>query len=70
MVSGIVVAAPRSGDISWFERRSCRSKVRYATRRDARSAARQFGRRVRDHLRAYGCDFCAGWHVGHPMGAR
>ena len=69
MVSGIVVAS-RSVGISWFEHRSCRSKRRYSTRRDARSAARQFGRHVRERLHAYACDFCAGWHVGHPMGGR
>ena len=70
MVSGIVVVARRSGDIPWFEHRSCRSKIRHESRLEARAAARDTARRGGGRILPYHCGFCDGWHVGHPIRRR
>jgi hypothetical protein len=71
MVAGVVVVSPgRASGITWFEHRSCRSKVAHATRKEARTAARAVERRHGGRLEPYHCGFCDGWHVGHPMARR
>ncbi len=44
--------------------RSCTSKIPYASRREARSRVRH-GRHQDGTLRAYHCQFCGAWHLGH-----
>lgn len=49
-------------------KRSCTNKVRFTTRKDARSAKRQmqgrgYGRE--GHITPYECDYCGFWHLGH-----
>jgi hypothetical protein len=46
-----------------FER-SCASKARYGSRRDARSRVRN-SRNQDGTLKPYHCQFCDGWHLGH-----
>lgn len=48
---------------SGFER-SCLSKARFDSRREARSLARH-GRHSNGQLDAYHCPNCKGWHLGH-----
>ena len=47
-----------------FEERACLSKVRYASRREARTLSRH-GRRQDGTLEPYRCRFCGEWHLGH-----
>jgi hypothetical protein len=47
-----------------FEERACLSKVRYSSRREARSLVRH-GRRQDGTLEPYRCQFCGEWHLGH-----
>ena len=71
MVAGVVVVhAGISRAATWFEVRSCRSKVRLDSRKGARSAARDIVRREGGTVLPYHCRFCDGWHVGHPMARR
>ena len=44
--------------------RSCMSKARFESRREARSLARN-GRRSNGQLDAYHCQNCSYWHLGH-----
>jgi len=69
MVTGVVsVSTGRVGTVSWFEHRSCRSKVPHGSRRVARAVAKDMmDRRGGGRLDAYRCRFCDAWHVGHPM---
>ena len=46
-----------------FER-SCLSKARFDSRREARSMVRN-GRRSNGQLEAYHCSNCDAWHLGH-----
>ena len=71
MVAGVVsVSSGRASTVSWFEHRSCRSKVAYASRREGRVAAHALERAHGGRLLVYHCGFCDGWHVGHPMAKR
>jgi hypothetical protein len=69
MVSGVVVVA-HSQAPTWFEQRSCRCKIRFGSRGEARGAARAMVRHGGGTLLPYHCRFCDGWHVGHPMTSR
>jgi hypothetical protein len=69
MVSGVVVVTPSRAP-TWFEQRSCRSKVRLDSRAEARDAAQAVVRRSGGTVLPYHCRFCDGWHVGHPMARR
>ncbi|HEU5086563.1 MAG TPA: hypothetical protein VFT99_03925 [Roseiflexaceae bacterium] len=44
--------------------RQCTGKHRYATRKQARSVARSWGKLV------YRCKLCDGWHLKTPEGER
>ena len=68
MVAGIVVvSAPLQRAPTWFEQRSCRCKVTFESRWEARAAARNMVQRAGGTIRPYHCEFCQGWHVGHRM---
>jgi hypothetical protein len=69
MVEGVVVVAPSQAP-TWFEQRSCRCKVRWGSRGEARDAAQAVVRRSGGTVMPYHCRFCDGWHVGHPMARR
>ena len=69
MVEGVVVVAPNRAP-TWFEQRSCRCKVRLASRAEARDAAQAVVRRSGGTVMPYHCRFCDGWHIGHPMTGR
>jgi hypothetical protein len=45
--------------------RACSSKVGFAGRREARTAAHH-GRHAHGTLKPYSCRFCGAWHLGHP----
>ncbi len=45
------------------EARSCDGKRRYVTRKGAKSRAHRVSKLT--GLRAYKCDFCEFWHLGH-----
>ena len=67
MVEGVVVAfAVPHRATTWFEQRSCRGKVGFTSRGEARGAARGLVRRGGGTVMPYHCRFCDGWHVGHP----
>lgn len=47
---------------------SCTGKVRYASRKAAKTALRRLrgqGGARDDHVHAYRCDWCDFWHLGH-----
>ena len=67
MVEGVVVSSALYRAPTWFEQRSCRSKVRFGSRWEARAAARDLVRRSGGTIKPYHCGFCDGWHAGHPM---
>lgn len=48
---------------------ACPLKVRF-TRSTARRRARWLRRQGRGyrHMIAYRCEYCRGWHIGHPIG--
>lgn len=48
--------------------KSCRSKIKYASREAAEQAITQ-GRLVLDRLDVYACRYCDGWHIGHDSRA-
>lgn len=50
----------------WLLSRGCVRKRRFDTRADARTAAR-ISRRLSGHgtIKAYYCEWCDGWHIGH-----
>lgn len=47
-----------------LRRQRCDAKRRYDSRDDAARAAAGTG----NGCEPYGCAFCGGWHVGHPIG--
>lgn len=51
-----------------IRRRSCSSKVRHESAQDAQRAIgfshHKFG--YQGFMTAYPCQFCGGWHIGHP----
>lgn len=50
-----------------IRRRACEGKRRYPTRQAAKGSIYWFNRDVyRGHMEAYKCQFCAGFHIGHP----
>ena len=51
-----------------LRRRACGSKRRYLTERDARAAISSLRHHTgqADLLTTYRCDFCNGFHFGHP----
>ena len=53
------------GDAEWFRWRSCSSKVRYLTRREASKIAKRIPKKRGLRARAYACSFCVFFHVGH-----
>jgi hypothetical protein len=44
--------------------RSCTSKARFLSRREAQAVARH-GRHSTGQLAAYHCRYCQHWHLGH-----
>jgi hypothetical protein len=54
----------------WLRWRSCLSKLRYPTRLDAANAARTVPKRRGLRARAYRCEWCDFWHVGHASKGR
>jgi hypothetical protein len=52
--------------------RKCAGKVRHADRRAALAALWRLVARgaCRRWLNVYGCEHCAGWHLGHRTGRR
>jgi hypothetical protein len=50
-------------DIPLLER-SCYSKARFDSRREANALARH-GHRSDSQLKPYHCDNCSSWHLGH-----
>lgn len=55
-------------DNVYLKSRSCTSKRRYIEKRLAKRAARIMHKKSGETLRAYKCDFCDVYHVGHPKG--
>lgn len=51
-----------------LRRRSCERKVRYKSKKDAKRAIYRTNKRKgwAGHVQAYMCQFCGGWHFGHP----
>ena len=45
--------------------RGCLSKAVFSSRREARSVANHF-RHGDGQVKPYACDYCGGWHLGHP----
>jgi len=43
---------------------------RRLSEREARSEARRVSVSIREEVRAYRCDFCSFWHVGHAVARR
>lgn len=70
MVEGVVVASALYRAPTWFEQRSCRGKVRFGSRWEARAAARELVRRNGGSIEPYHCQFCDGWHAGHKPARR
>lgn len=52
-----------------IRRKQCEGKVRHASRDAAITAVRQMARRRDVYLVPYRCQFCKGWHIGHPNSA-
>lgn len=50
------------------EQVACTGKTRFLTRRAAKRRANQIRRNGGDAMRAYPCDFCPAWHLGHQPG--
>ncbi len=48
-----------------FER-SCKGKVKYREE-SANRAVEAFKKRRNQIMEAYECEYCDGWHIGHPM---
>lgn len=53
-------------DPAMFHTPTCRRKIRYGKRTTARDAAARTSKRIGQPVVAYKCDFCGGYHVGHP----
>jgi len=53
------------GEIPWAEWRSCLSKPRYPTPKDAKAIAKRHHKHHPDRgrLRPYRCQFCGEWHL-------
>ncbi len=51
----------------WFLWRSCLSKRRYRTDHAARTVAAQINRQQPDKVHSYFCEYCHGFHTGHPI---
>jgi len=49
-----------------IRRKVCKQKKYYRTRYAALEAVRLYRQRFGQHLNAYRCCFCGGWHLGHP----
>jgi hypothetical protein len=49
-----------------LRRNACDDKVRHLTMTDANAAAYFTRKKFNSFVRAYGCKFCGGFHVGHP----
>ena len=49
--------------------RSCRSKLAYLTKADAKRVVRLMGARHREAFHLYACEACRYWHVGHLLPA-
>jgi len=48
-----------------LRRKSCEGKSRY-NKKDADIVAWKDRNRTGHWIRSYKCNFCKGWHVGHP----
>lgn len=46
-------------------RKACDGKKRYESRDHALADAMNLQNKEHWHMRAYHCQFCGGWHVGH-----
>ena len=49
-----------------FEHRSCRIKRRYGSHAEARAYALLSRQHTGETILPYACQFCGGWHIGHP----
>jgi hypothetical protein len=49
------------------EQRSCRAKRVFLTRADARRIERVMSRRYGEAFRAYACQWCGQYHLGHTV---
>lgn len=47
-------------------RKACTGKVRFATKDEAGRQAINASRAYRQKLGSYHCQFCGGYHIGHP----
>ncbi len=54
-----------------YRQTSCVVKIRYALATEAAAAMRHMqrrkGKRRADKCEVYSCEFCGGFHFGHPM---
>lgn len=53
--------------------RSCQHKIRHDSKAAALNARKAWRRRCNyrsGHLNVYHCEFCDGWHLGHPQKRR
>jgi len=55
-----------------IRRNSCLGKHRYASAKEARAAIHGLHQRkgFQGYMHAYYCDFCGGFHFGHPPKSR
>jgi hypothetical protein len=51
-----------------LKERACGSKALYISRAEAKATVRH-GRRMGSGLHPYRCEWCSGWHLGHPKRA-
>lgn len=49
-----------------LRRKKCERKIRFASAGAARDRARAIQRAGGYLLNVYPCEFCGGWHIGHP----
>lgn len=49
-----------------LRRRSCLNKERYNTLPEAQAAAYKASGRLKSRMLPYKCDYCSGFHKGHP----
>ena len=49
-----------------LRRKQCQGKVRYVSQDEAKRMSMLVGGRHRSFLLPYHCEFCNGYHYGHP----
>jgi hypothetical protein len=57
-------------DKDWLRWRSCTSKHRHNLKAEADLAAHRTPKKNGRRAKAYRCEYCPGWHVGHDFSAR